>query len=344
MPNQLTTDEFLSLPLPIIDVRSPGEFEQAHIPGAVNIPLFDNDERAQVGTKYKQAGKEAAVLLGLELIGPKLADFVRKARKLNPTGRQLLVHCWRGGMRSGSMAWLLNTAGLETSTLMGGYKAYRNAVLDGVAQPYSLIILGGKTGSGKTDVLQELARLGEQVIDLEGLANHKGSSYGAIGQMPQPRTEQFENSLYSVLRHLNPARPVWVEDESRNIGTCFIPGAFYTQMRAAPVLYLDLPKAMRVARLVRDYTGIDHALLVEATKRIERRLGGKGTSDALTALASHDYATVADLTLDYYDKAYLHGLSQRSPVLVEQVPVSEDNPAQTAKLLVEQAYANLTLP
>lgn len=341
MVNQLTVDDFLhqAKQLPIIDVRSPGEFEQAHIPGAVSIPLFDNDERAQVGTKYKQAGKDSAVLLGLHLIGPKLAEFVKQSKKLNPQGKEVLVHCWRGGMRSGSFAWLLDTAGLTASTLAGGYKAYRNVVLAALAEPRKLIILGGKTGSGKTDMLKELARLGEQVIDLEGLAHHKGSSYGAIGQLPQPSSEQFENLIFADWQNLDSNRRIWLEDESRNVGSCFIPMPLWEQMRAAPVAFVDVPKPVRVSRLVAEYTGINHNLLIEATERIRKRLGGKVTNDALEALARQDYATVADLTLDYYDKAYLHGLSQRNPAMVHRLDVTENNPAETAKQLVVWADA-----
>lgn len=340
MVNQLAVDEFLekARTLPVIDVRSPGEYDHAHIPGAVNIPLFDNDERALVGTKYKNAGKDSAVLLGLDLVGPKLAGFVKRSKKLSPSTKEVLVHCWRGGMRSGSFAWLLQTAGLTPATLAGGYKAYRNAVLSAFAEPRNLIILGGKTGSGKTDILKELARQGEQIIDLEGLAHHKGSTYGAIGQLPQPATEQFENLIFGEWQVLDPDRRIWLEDESRNVGSCFVPMPLWQQMRAAPVAFVDVPKVIRVQRLVTEYTGIDHGLLVEATERISKRLGGKLTKDALDALARSDYATVADLTLDYYDKAYLHGLSKRDPDTINRLDIAEDDPAGTAQRLI--AWAN----
>ena len=341
---QLPVDEFLkqAATLPVIDVRSPGEFAQAHVPGAVNIPLFDNDERAKVGTRYKQAGKDHAVVTGLEFVGPKLADFVRQSRKLsNGSGGQVLVHCWRGGMRSGSFAWLLQTAGLTPATLVGGYKAYRNTVLSAFAEPRNLMILGGKTGSGKTDILHELAAQGEQIIDLEGLANHKGSSYGAIGQLPQPSSEQFENLIFVDWQRLDRGRRIWLEDESRNVGSCFVPMPLWQQMRAAPVAFVDVPKPVRVARLVREYTGIDHELLIEATERIRKRLGGKTTQLALDALAQQDYATVADLTLDYYDKAYLYGLSQRNQENVFPIDISEDTPAETARSLIVWADAQV---
>lgn len=339
MVHQLSVDEFLTKArtLPIIDVRSPGEYGHAHIPGAESIPLFDNDERALVGTKYKNAGKDAAVLLGLNIVGPKLADFVKQSKKLNAKEKEVLVHCWRGGMRSGSFAWLLDTAGLTASTLIGGYKAYRNAVLARFAEPLNLVIIGGKTGSGKTDILKELARQGEQIIDLEGLAHHKGSSYGAIGQLAQPATEQFENKLFHTLLTIDTTRRIWIEDESRSIGSCFIPMALWLQMRVAPVALVDIPKDKRVHRLVSEYADIDHGLLVEATERIRKRLGGKVTKDALDALDRHDYATVADLTLDYYDKAYLHGLSQRDATTISLIGTTEDNPSRTAQQLVEWA-------
>ena len=341
MANQLSVDEFLekARTLPVIDVRSPGEYNHAHIPGAVNIPLFDNDERALVGTKYKNAGKDSAVLLGLDLVGPKLAGFVKGSKKLNPQTKEVLVHCWRGGMRSGSFAWLLQTAGLIPATLEGGYKAYRNTVLSAFAEPRNLLILGGKTGSGKTDILKELARQGEQIIDLEGLAHHKGSTYGAIGQLPQPATEQFENLIFGEWSALNSHRRIWIEDESRNVGSCFVPMPFWQQMRAAPVAFVDVPKAIRVQRLVAEYTGIDHGLLVEATERISKRLGSQITNDALNALSHNDYATVADLTLDYYDKAYLHGLSKRDSVTINRLDITDDDPTGTAQRLIAWADA-----
>ncbi|CCG99183.1 tRNA 2-selenouridine synthase [Fibrella aestuarina BUZ 2] len=339
----LAVDDFLNQgqTLPVLDVRSPGEFAHAHIPGAVNMPLFDNAERAEIGTIYKQVGRDAAVLRGLELVGPKMADFVRQAQALNPAGREVLVHCWRGGMRSGSMAWLLNTAGIRAQTLEGGYKAYRNTVLTGLAQPRQVLVLGGKTGSGKTDVLKQLAALGEQVIDLEGLAHHKGSSYGAIGQLPQPSTEQYENRVFDHYRHLDPTKRVWIEDESRSVGKCFVPMSLWQQMQTAPVAFIDVPRAVRVERLVREYTGIDHTLLVEATERIRKRLGGQAYKDAIDALNRGDYATVADLTLNYYDKAYLHSLNQRDKSSVSPIPIATDDPTQTAQKLIAWADANV---
>ncbi len=324
--------------VPVIDVRSPGEFAHGHIPGAFNIPLFDDAERAKVGTRYKRAGRDAAVLTGLELIGPKLASFVKQSRRLSPDG-EVLVHCWRGGMRSASFAWLLETAGLRVAgTLRQGYKAFRQEALHAFEKPLPLVVLGGQTGSGKTEILHSLRQLGEQVVDLEGLAHHKGSSFGAIGEAPQPTVEQFENELFAALRPLDPGRRIWLEDESATIGTVRIPHPFFAQMRRAPVFFLEVPKEERIGRLVQMYTGCDDALLAEAVERIHKRLGGQHYARAMQALSAGDYATVADVTLTYYDKAYLFGLSKRDPNTVHRLPVAGLSPAATAERLV--AHAN----
>ncbi len=323
--------------VPVIDVRSPGEFAHGHIPGAFNIPLFDDAERAKVGTRYKRAGRDAAVLTGLELIGPKLASFVKQSRKLSADG-EVLVHCWRGGMRSASFAWLLQTAGLRVAgTLQQGYKAFRQEVLHAFEKPLPLVVLGGQTGSGKTEILHHLREQGEQVVDLEGLAHHKGSSFGAIGEAPQPTVEQFENELFDVLRLLDPERRIWLEDESATIGTVRIPHPFFAQMRRAPVFFLEVPKEERIGRLVQMYTGCDDMLLADAVERIHKRLGGQHHARALQALSRGDYATVADVTLTYYDKAYLFGLAKRDANAVHYLPIAGLTPAETAERLIAQA-------
>jgi tRNA 2-selenouridine synthase len=320
---------------PVIDVRSPGEFERAHIPGAINVPLFTNEERALVGTKYKNAGKDPAVLLGLEMVGPKLADFVRKVKKISPQ-KQVLVHCWRGGMRSGSFAWLLDTAGFEVNTMSGGYKAYRNLVLDFFEKPLKLVVLGGKTGSAKTETLHELKKMGEQVIDLEGLAHHKGSAFGAIGQPQQPSSEYFENILYDEFQKIDLTKRIWIEDESKNVGTCNIPEALWRQMRNAKVLFLDIEAEARVPFLVEKYAqaGFDNALQ-ESLNRIQKRLGGLQFNRASEALFNKDYAEVARITLEYYDKWYLMGLLKREQKLIHKLTAINNNPEQNARILLD---------
>ncbi len=337
MPKALSPTDFLQKAnsTPIIDVRSPGEFEKAHIIGAINIPLFDNDERAKVGKKFKNAGKDAAVLLGLEMVGPKLVDFVKKASRVAPN-KQVLVHCWRGGMRSGSFAWLLETAGFEVNTMVGGYKAYRNLVLAFFEKPLNLIVLGGKTGSAKTETLHELAKLGEQVIDLEGLAHHKGSAFGAIGQPAQPSSEYFENLLYDEFQKFDLTKRIWIEDESKNVGTCNIPDSLFQQIRNTKVLFLDIKAETRVPFLVEKYAqaGVDDELQA-SLDRIQKRLGGQNYQEATIALAQKNYAEVARITLEYYDKWYLMGLQKRNQNLVQKIEVETNNPVLNSRKLIE---------
>lgn len=334
MPSALLIEPFLAAGAPLIDVRSPGEFTHGHIPGAHNLPLFSDEERAVVGTLYKQQGREAAMLEGLRLVGPKLADMATKAKAWAPGGR-IAVHCWRGGERSASVAWLLEKAlGMEVFTLRMGYKAFRHHVLKSFERPWQLTVLGGYTGTGKTELLGLLAEAGEQVLELEGLAHHKGSAYGGIGATGQPRTEQFENLIWATLNRFDPARPIWVEDESQMVGHCKIPDAFFAQMRQAPLLFVDRPKAERVARLVHDYGGFPKDELAEATLRIKKKLGPQNTKTALEALEAGDLGHVAHITLGYYDKAYGHGLATRPPATIHHLPVQGLSAQQTTERIL----------
>ena len=336
MTKPLSVEQFLekAQTLPIIDVRSPGEFERGHIVGAVNIPLFENHERAEVGTRYKRVGKESAFLLGLDIVGIKLSGFVKKANKIAPE-KEVLVHCWRGGMRSGSFATLLCSAGMKVSLLVGGYKSYRNFILEQFRKPLNIIILGGKTGSGKTEILYELEKLGEQILDLEGLANHKGSAFGMLGQAPQPMTEHFENMLYGKLSKLDTSRRIWVEDESKNVGCCNLPEGLWQQMRMTNVAFIDVKKEIRIGRLMNEYAQFSFEELKQATDKIAKRLGGQQHKDAIEALAQGDFSVGTDIALQYYDKAYLHGLSKRDPEKIRTFEVTENNPIATAKQLIE---------
>ncbi len=336
MAKKLTIEEFLPLTdrLPLVDVRSPKEYAQGHVPGAVNIPLFDNEERAKVGIRYKQGGKENAVQLGLEIAGPKLADFVKQAHKIAPK-KEILVHCWRGGMRSGSMAWLFETAGMKAYTLEGGYKAYRHYIRAAFSNPVKLFVLGGYTGSGKTDVLKAMEKSGEQFLDIEGIAHHKGSVFGPLGQEPQPTNEQFENNLADAWRKFDFDRPVWVEDESRHLGFCGIPDPLFQQMRQAPLVKMMVPKTEREKRLVREYGDFEHHALLEQLVKIRERLGGQHLNEAIQALENDDLLTVASLTLRYYDKAYAHGASQRPQENIFELNVPDDNPQVTANMILQ---------
>ena len=244
---------FLAAKGPIVDVRSPGEFEQGHVPGAVNLPLFSNDERAQVGTTYKQQGRQLAVQLGLELVGLKLPSLAQALLELAEADQTLRLHCWRGGMRSGSMAWLASTLELPVLLLEGGYKAYRRWVLACFESAWPLLVLGGRTGTGKTDLLHALRQRGQAVVDLEGLANHRGSSFGGLGQPPQPSTEHYENLLAASLTASAGQAPIWLEAESAQVGRCRIPAGLWRQMGEAPAVEIQRPIAERVEQLVSVY-------------------------------------------------------------------------------------------
>ena len=215
----LSPQEFYreSLSGAIIDVRSPVEFNAGHIPGSTNIPLFSDEERATVGTLYAESGRDIAIEKGLEFVGPKMADFVRRTKAVlakQPgdceSEKIAYVHCWRGGMRSQSFAWLLDMAGIKVRVLKGGYKGFRKVAHRKIGLRHKMVILSGLTGAGKTEFLIELQKKGEQIIDLEGLANHRGSSFGAIGLGQQPTTEQFENCRFAALEKLNPNRRIWI--------------------------------------------------------------------------------------------------------------------------------------
>ncbi|MBK8498006.1 MAG: tRNA 2-selenouridine(34) synthase MnmH [Flavobacteriales bacterium] len=338
MVRPLDIADFLEGATPIIDVRSPGEFAHGHIPGAHSLPLFSNEERVIVGTLYKQQGRDAAVLEGLRIVGPKLAAIVEEARALAPDGR-IRVHCWRGGERSGSVAWLLDKAGFaEVVTLRRGYKAFRQHVLDSFSAPIDLLVLGGYTGTGKTELLGHLRTLGEQVIDLEALAHHKGSSFGALGEEPQPTTEHFENLLWNELRQVDRSRALWLEDESIMIGRCKIPQVLFDRMRSAVLYFADMPQEQRAERLVVDYGKFPKEQLAEATKRIERRLGPQHCKAALIALEAGDLKTVAMIMLTYYDKAYLHGAETRDAKQIVREDAAAADLRGLAQRLMEHAH------
>ncbi|MEN8123045.1 MAG: tRNA 2-selenouridine(34) synthase MnmH [Bacteroidota bacterium] len=322
--------------IPVIDVRTPAEYKHAHIPGSFNIPLFTDEERAQVGTTYKKKGKEQAVMLGLDLVGSKLSDFVKQAKKI-AVDKNLLIHCWRGGMRSSSMAWLFNTAGLKTKTLSGGYKAYRRHIKSSFAKDYKLIVLGGMTGSGKTEILQAMANQGEQIIDLEKLAHHKGSSFGSLGQLKQDSTEQFENNLFEDWKKLDINKTVWIEDESQAIGSVRVPEEIYTRIRISPVVKINLPKSERIEWLVKDYGDFDEEKLKAAVLRIERRLGGLRTKEAIKAIELRKFHKVADITLEYYDKAYNYGLSTRNNQSILEINLNKIDPDKNAKDIIQHS-------
>jgi tRNA 2-selenouridine synthase len=310
---QLKADDFLSQRASslVIDVRTPAEFSKGHIPGSINIPLFDNEGRAIVGTLYKQVSREAAILKGLELVGPQMATIASKALAL-AQNRPVLVYCWRGGMRSGSVAWLLQNVGLKVSTLLGGYKSYRHHFQSLLKRHnWQFINIGGPTGSGKTEILNALKEMGQQVIDLENLACHKGSAFGALGQPPQPSSEHFENLVHEQLLSFNAELPIWLEDESHSIGSVYISEFFFERMKSNYNLFITIPDEDRINRLVHDYAVFTKEDLKQSVLKIKKRLGGLISDQALTSIEDGDFATVAKLVLHYYDKTYAYGFNSR---------------------------------
>ena len=308
--------------LPIIDVRSPGEFTKGHIPGAHNIELFTDEERAVVGTAYKKESKEKAIAIGYKYVTPKLNDFVSKSLEVAPK-KEVVLHCWRGGMRSDAFADHLIAHGFEkVYVIENGYKAFRTHVLEFFGKPFELKILGGYTGTGKTKILHFLEKKGQQIIDLEGLANHRGSSFGGIGLAPQPTKEHFENKLFSKLQGLNPAKPIWLEDESRAIGNVSIPELFYATMSVMPVYLIEIPLQERIKHLVDTYADLNPHKLADAIGRISKKLGYDNAKFALDELENKNYDKVVTLALVYYDKCYLKGLQKRekSSILVYKFP------------------------
>ena len=327
-----------------IDVRSPAEFEHAHIPHALNLPLFDNEQRALIGTTYKKQSREAAIKAGLPLFGTKMLPMIEtveawikdKQKENDLTKPTIYVHCWRGGMRSAAVAWLLDLYGYKVVQLTGGYKAYRNWVLAQFIIPYSLKVLGGYTGSGKTEILHALQEKNYAVIDLEGLAHHKGSAYGAIGQLPQPSQEMFENILAEKLLEVNKKqKSIWIEDESQRIGTVLIPTALFHLMRSSTCYFMTIPFEQRLNFIVEGYGSFDQKSLIEATMRIQKRLGGLETKTAIDFITAGALKEAFSILLKYYDKWYEKNAKNEVLPTIELIPVSSEtvDPVHNASLL-----------
>ena len=327
-----------------IDVRSPAEFEHAHIPHALNLPLFDNEQRALIGTTYKKQSREAAIKVGLPLFGAKMLPMIEtveawikdRQKENDLTKPTIYVHCWRGGMRSAAVAWLLDLYGYKVIQLTGGYKAYRNWVLAQFTIPYSLKVLGGYTGSGKTEILHALQEKNYAVIDLEGLAHHKGSAYGAIGQLPQPSQEMFENIVAEKLLEVNKKqKSIWIEDESQRIGTVLIPTPLFHLMRNSTCYFMTIPFEQRLNFIVEGYGSFDQKSLIEATMRIQKRLGGLETKTAIDFITAGALKEAFSILLKYYDKWYIKNAKNEVLPTIELIPVSSEivDPVHNASLL-----------
>ena len=329
----------------VIDVRSNAEYSHAHIPGAFSIPLFNDEERAIVGTIYKQQSREDAIKKGLDLFGPKMKVMLLEAEGLikekNPEDKTVLVHCWRGGMRSAAVAWLLDLYGFKVYTLIGGYKAFRNWVLNELGKKQPFQILGGNTGSGKTIVLHSLKAMNKAVVDLEGLAGHKGSAFGNIGLPKQPSQEMFENKLAVAVKteqEKYPDKIIWLEDESQRIGTVNIPQSMWVHMRTCEIVFLDIPFDARLNYLVETYGLLDWVALKDAIVRIQKRLGGLETKTAIAALEEKNMHGCFEVLLKYYDKQYRKGLQNREEPKpqISVVEAEEVNDINNARKIIQQ--------
>ncbi len=365
-------EQFLELAkqYPVIDVRSPGEYKHAHIPGAYSLPLFTDNERKIVGTTYKQQSREQAIKIGLDFFGPKMRKMVEKVESLvvshksvvNPAiensrltthdSRLVLVHCWRGGMRSGAVSWLLDMYGFKVLTLVGGYKKFRNYVLDTFKLPFQFNILGGYTGSGKTELLKSLKENGETIVDLEDIAKHKGSAFGSIGMPEQPGQEMFENLLATELRksivkselsikdtpHSPFAihhSPLWLEDESQRIGQVNIPHELWKTMRQSPVYFLDIPFDERLGHIVQEYGQLEPEKVEDAIGRISQKLGNLNAKTAILLLKEGEIAESFDILLKYYDKHYFKSLHNREGInsLLQTVECKSVTPENANQLI-----------
>lgn len=340
---RLTIKDFLnkSKNRVLLDVRSPGEYNHAHIPSATSFPLFTDEERKVVGTTYKQKSREDAIKIGLDFFGPKMRKMVEEAESLVQSlevkssnagnnaqaSKEVFVYCWRGGMRSAGIAWLLDLYGFKVYTLAGGYKAFRNYVLQTFQKPFQFKILGGYTGSGKTEVLNELEKNGETIIDLEKIASHKGSAFGSFRMPPQPKQEMFENLLAVELNAKNEQKDsfdlslpfrgaggIWLEDEAQRIGDLNLPNALWDNMRISPIFFLEIPFEERLNHIVAEYGECEKEKLIDSTKRISQRLGGLDTKNTIEFLENGEIKEAFRILLRYYDKRYSKGLHNRENI------------------------------
>jgi tRNA 2-selenouridine synthase len=310
----------------IIDARSPGEFAIDHVPGAVNLPVLSDAERAEVGTIYVQESRFKARRIGAAYVARNVARHIETVMADWPAAHRLLVYCWRGGMRSNAMAVILAQVGWRASVLAGGYRTYRRRVVQGLYERAPLdkvVLLDGHTGSGKTEVLTRLSAHGVQTIDLEGLAAHRGSLFGGLPGQPQPSQKLFESRLLAALDGLDRSRPVVVEAESSKVGQLMVPPVLWSAMDAAPRIVLSAPAAARARYLARMYAdlGRDPAALIALLSRLPDR-PGRQRLEAWTALAQAGdlEALAAALIEAHYDPAY-----RRSGRKAEEAVIGEAN-------------------
>lgn len=312
----------------LVDVRTPAEFADATIPGAVNVPIFSNEERAEVGTLYKQQGKAVARSRGVEIVAPRIPALIAEVERLRgDRGMPVVVLCWRGGMRSRAMTAFLNLAGVPARQLVGGHKAFRTLVLDFLegGQWGRMLVLRGLTGVGKTQLLGALATEGYPVIDLEGLASHRGSAFGAVGLAAQPSQKMFEALLWDALRKVPPGGYALTEGESRRIGRLVLPPRVYESLQVETSLWVQASLDYRVEVILRDYPAVEEwqAAFVGPIEALKGRLGAEAVGRLLGLLdAGRWRELVRELMVLYYDPLYDHTKPQRR-IEIDIEPIDE---------------------
>jgi tRNA 2-selenouridine synthase len=321
--------------MPLFDVRSPGEYHQGHAPGALSLPLFSDEERALVGLCYKQKGQAEAIRLGLDLVGPKMSSLVKKVDEV-AAGEPIELYCWRGGMRSQSMAWLLSTAGYQVKRWEGGYKSYRTGVLQKWFQPRPYVVLAGLTGSGKTEILRAMEGQGAALFDLEGLAHHKGSAFGHVGETLQPQAEEFENLGANHLDQLPNNQAIWLEDESRSIGRIWLQNEFFLLKKAAPIVIVERSRSNRLDHLVHLYGQASPEALAAVFPKISKRLGHQNAQWAIDAVMAGDLRSAAEIALNYYDRTYAESMEKRKDQVLFTLDLSDCSFEEAATRLLQQ--------
>lgn len=293
---------------PIFDVRSPSEFQHGSIPGSLSLPLFSDEERHLVGCCYKQKGKEEAIQLGLSFVGPKLSFFAHQFIQ----HKKIRLLCFRGGMRSSSMAWLASLVGCSVVRLDKGYKSYRAWVLEQFQKPISTVVLSGPTGSGKTELLSMLKANGYPILDLEAIAHHRGSVFGGYSEKQQPTQEQFENNLAHALYPLFQQPYFYAEAESRTIGKLVVPQCVYNAVHNAPLIAVECPFEERVLRIVEQYGTKSKEELIACIAKLERRLGMVAMKEAIAFVEQGNLKEATRVLLHYYDSSYTHCLTRHT--------------------------------
>lgn len=332
----------------LIDARSPAEFAEDHIPGAINLPVLSNDERAEVGTVYKQQSRFDARRIGAAYVARNVAHHLETALAARDGDFRPLVYCWRGGMRSGAMATILAQVGWRVGVLAGGYRTWRREVVAGLREdgaPLKLVLLDGQTGTAKTAILHRAARLGVQTLDLEGAARHRGSVFGGYEDAPQPTQKAFESALWMRLRDFDLTRPILVEAESSMIGRCEIPQRLWRAMRTAPAIDIAAPLDTRADWLTRSYADIiANGVRVAAAIDRLKPFAGKAQCAEWRALAdARDYESLArGLMAVHYDPLYDRARARRENAGVLSIKLDDfdDASLDTAARAIAQQIAD----